>query len=261
VLLFARVKLRRVLLILAACWILAFLFAQELAVLLAHPLIAAWNLHRAALGAPALHFRSLVEPFWTSMSVAFWAALIVSAPIIVFQVWRGITRARAPHRQGMAMPFAVATAVCFAGGALFCYFVVMPVAFEFFLSYADDNLASMTNALGVDYRLGDAFSLRPALYIEPYVILAIRLLLAFGLVFELPIAIFFLASIGLVTHRSMWRFNRWAVVLSFVVAAFLTPGPDMLSQVLMALPLLVLYNISIVIAWLLTRRRERAMAG
>ncbi len=161
----------------------------------------------------------------------------------------------------MALPFAAATALCFIGGALFCYFVVLPVAFDFFLGFADDNLAAMSNAVGVHYQIGSAVALRPALLLDPYLTLTIRLLLAFGLVFELPIAIFFMASIGLVTHRGLWRFNRWAVVLAFVVGAVLTPSPDVLSQVLMAGPLLVLYNLSIIIAWFLTRRRERAVAG
>jgi sec-independent protein translocase protein TatC len=261
VLTFARRRLRRVVLLLGAAWIAAFLFAQELAVLLAQPLVTAWNERRSTLGAPALHFRSLIEPFWTSMSLAFWAGVIISAPIVFYQVWRGVTRARAPARQNMALPFAVATAACFAGGALFCYFVVLPVAFDFLLGFTDDNLASMSNALGVEYQIGEALALQPALLIDPYISLTIRLLLAFGLVFELPIAIFFLASIGVVTHRGLWRFNRWAVVLAFVIGAILTPSPDVLSQVLMAGPLLVLYNLSIIIAWLLTRRRERAMAG
>ena len=258
---FARVRLRRVMLIFAVCWIVAFLFAQDLAVLLARPLINAWRQHQGLLGAPALHFSALIEPFWTSMTVALWAAIVIAAPIALYQVWRGVTRARAPHRQAMALPFAAATAICFAGGALFCFTVVMPVAFNFFLGYADDNLASMSSALGLHYKLGGSVALKPALFIDPYLTLTIRMLVAFGLVFELPIAIFFLASVGLVTHRGLWRFNRWATVLAFVVAAFLTPGPDVLSQILMALPLLVLYNLSIIIAWFLTRRRERAMAG
>jgi len=257
----ARRQLRGVVLILAAFWILAFLFSQELAVLLARPLIDAWNHRRGSLGAPALHFQSLIEPFWTYMNLAVWAGLIAAAPFLFYRLWRAVARARAPHRAHLALPFSVATAVCFASGALFCYLVVMPVAFAFFLGYADDNLAAMSTALGVHLQIGNAVALRPALFIDPYLSLTVRLLLAFGLVFELPIAVFFLAAIGLVTHRHLWRFNRWAIVLAFVVAAVLTPGPDVLSQILMALPLLFLYNLSIVIAWLLTRRRERAVAS
>lgn len=241
-------------------WLLAFLFAQDLAMLLAQPLVSAWDQYREALGAPRLAFNSLTEPFWTYMSLAFWVGVILSAPALLYQVWVAVTRRHAPHRRRMAMPFAAAAMICFVGGALFCYLLVLPVAFDFFLGYADDNLSAMSSALGVTYQLGAPVALKPALFIEPYLSLTIRLLLAFGLVFELPIAIFFLASIGVVTHRGMWRFNRWAVVLSFVVGAILTPSPDVLSQLLMAVPLLVLYNLSIVIAWFLTRRRERAVA-
>jgi sec-independent protein translocase protein TatC len=228
---------------------------------MARPLVQAWNRHHDALGGPALHFNSLVEPFWTYMNLAFWVGLICAAPFLFYQLWRAVTATRAPERRRLALPFAIATAVCFASGAAFCYFVALPAAFRFFLSYANDNLAAMTNALGVSYHIGGHVALRPALFLDPYLSLTTRLLLAFGLVFELPIAISFLAAIGLITHRGLWRFNRWAIVLAFIVAAVLTPGPDVVSQILMALPLLALYNLSIVIAWFLTRRRERAVAS
>jgi sec-independent protein translocase protein TatC len=87
------------------------------------------------------------------------------------------------------------------------------------------------------------------------------MLIAFGLIFELPLLIFFLSYVGLVTHRSLWKFNKYAVVLSFVIGALLTPGPDVISQVLMAGPMIVLYNLSIIIAFVVTRRREREAAG
>ena len=93
---------------------------------------------------------------------------------------------------------------------------------------------------------------------DAYLGFAKKLLLAFGLVFELPLLITFLALAGAVTHRSLWRFNRWFIVLAFVVAALLTPGPDIISQVGMALPMIALYNLSIMIAWSIARRRERA---
>src|SRR5204862_7013712 len=112
--------------------------------------------------------------------------------------------------------------------------------------------------LGFDIEIGQPLALRPALYLEPYLQLIVRMLVAFGLVFELPIAIFFLSSIGVVTHRMMWRFNRCAIVIAFVIAAVLPPGPDVVSQISMAIPLVVLYNLSIGIAFVMTRRRERA---
>src|SRR5262249_4160459 len=86
-------------------------------------------------------------------------------------------------------------------------------------------------------------------------------MLAFGLVFEMPLLIYFLALVGLVTHRGLWKFNRWFVVLAFIIGAVLTPGPDVVSQFLMAMPMIVLYNISILFAWRVTVRRERAEAA
>ena len=88
-----------------------------------------------------------------------------------------------------------------------------------------------------------------------------NMMLAFGAVFELPMLIFFLASVGLVTHRSLWRFNRWFIVVAFVVGAILTPSPDVVSQILMATPMIALYNASILIAFVVSRRRERQAAA
>jgi len=257
----ARHRLRRTVIVLVLCWVGVFIFAQEMTGLLARPLIAAWARHREAVGdTAALHFKGLIEPFWTYMSLAFWLGLIVASPFLFYQLWNAITRIRAPRGRRYALPFALVSFACFAGGALFCYFVVLPMAFDFFLGYADKNLASMRSALGFHYHLAQPLALKPALFIDPYLKLTVRLLIAFGVVFELPIAIYFLSSVGLVTHRTLWRFNRWAMVLCFVVAAVLTPGPDVVSQISMAIPLVLLYNLSIGIAWLVTRRRERAAA-
>jgi len=91
-----------------------------------------------------------------------------------------------------------------------------------------------------------------------YLDLTRDMMLAFGAVFELPLLILFLAMVGLVTHRGLWKFNRWFVVIAFVVGAILTPSPDVVSQLMMATPMIVLYNLSIVLAWFVTRRREKA---
>jgi sec-independent protein translocase protein TatC len=254
-----RRRLRRTVLVLVACWVITFVFAQELTGLLARPLIQAWARHREALGdSAALHFKGLIEPFWTYMSLAFWLGLIAASPFLFYQLWGAITRVRSPASRRFALPFSLASFACFAGGALFCYFVVLPLAFDFFLGYADRNLASMKSALGMHFELARPLALKPALFIDPYLKLTVRLLLAFGIVFELPIAIYFLSSVGLVTHRGLWRFERWAIVLAFVVAAVLTPGPDVISQVSMAVPLVLLYNLSIGVAYVVTRRRARA---
>ena len=96
---------------------------------------------------------------------------------------------------------------------------------------------------------------------QDYLDLTRDMMLAFGAVFELPLLIYFLAMIGLVTHRSLWKFNRWFIVIAFVVGAILTPSPDAVSQIMMATPMVVLYNLSILLAWRVTIKRERKQAA
>jgi sec-independent protein translocase protein TatC len=254
----ARRKLRVAAATLALTFVVAFLLAEDIARWLSRPLLEAWGRRatHAGLGAPALHYGALLEPFWAYMSLAFSVALVVSSPILFFQLWR-IVAPRIPVRyRRLGLPFAGMTGACFIGGVLFGYFLVLPMAYDFLLSYADENLSSMGSAVGDGLTIG----LAPALFIEPYLSLTSRMLLAFGVIFELPVILTLLAWLGVVDYRGLWRFNRWAIIVAFVVAAVLTPGPDVVSQVLMALPLVALYNLSILIAFLIARRRAVAPA-
>jgi sec-independent protein translocase protein TatC len=251
----ARRRLRLAIAVVGISWVVAFLFAERLVALLARPLVHAWS-RRAAeggLGPARLHFGSLIEPFWTYLDVAFWTALIVSSPVLLHLVWRAIAPRLAVRHRRLGVPFAVATGACFAGGVAFGFLVVLPMAYEFLLSYAAQNLAAIHDGLG-----GAPVSLRPALMVDPYLSLTVRMLLAFGAIFELPVLLAILAWLGVVDHRGLLRFGRWAIVVAFVVAAILTPGPDMVSQVMMAVPLVALYYASIAIAWAIGRQRQRA---
>ena len=113
--------------------------------------------------------------------------------------------------------------------------------YDFLLSYNSRNLQSLPN-------------------IQEYMDLTRDSMLAFGAIFEMPLLIYFLAMIGVVTHRSLWRFSRWFIVLAFIIGAILTPGPDVISQLMMALPMIALYNISILLAWRVTSQREKKQA-
>jgi len=135
----------------------------------------------------------------------------------------------------LAVPFAIAASVFFLLGASFCYWIVFPVGLSFFLA----EYASLQAA--------------PLITMSQYMTFTSRMLLAFGVTFELPVVTFFLARIGVVTHRTLIGWSRYAVVAIFVVAAVLTPGPDIASQLLMAAPLLVLYVLSIFVAFLVAR--------
>src|SRR6267143_948261 len=136
----------------------------------------------------------------------------------------------------LALGVGIAASFFFVLGAGFCYGVVFPVGFRFFL----EEYASI--------------SVAPQIRISEYLTFASRMLLAFGVTFELPVVTFFLARLGVLTHRTLLGMGRYAIVVIFIVAAVLTPGPDVASQLLMAAPLLVLYGLSIVVAWLVARR-------
>jgi len=257
-----RTRLRNAILALIVGFVIGFMFSQELFVILARPLVETWNqVGNEAAGDPVLYFNSLIEPFWVYLSVALWGGIFIASPVIFHQIWLFIAPGlyRRERRYGIA--FAIASALLFIGGALFCYFFVLPAGYRFFLDYSTHNLAEIQRGMGVDYNVADAIALQPLLGMDAYLSFVKKLLLAFGLVFELPLVLLFLALAGVVTHRGLWRFNRWFTVIAFVIAAILTPGPDVISQIFMALPMIVLYNVSIGLAYLVSRRRAAAAAA
>lgn len=240
----------------------AFAFKQELFVLLAKPLIETWSKlaeTNPSLGARSLYFSSLIEPFWTYFSIAFWAGVFVASPFIFYQIWKFIAPGLYRRERIYGIGFAIFSAVFFIGGAAFCYVLVLPAVFEFLLNYSTQNLSEMSRGLGIDYSIAEAISLQPLLGMGEYLAFAKKLLIGFGLIFELPLLIFFLSVAGIVTHRSLWKFNRWALVLAFIVSAILTP-PEIFSQIAMAGPIVVLYNLSIVVSFFVTRAREKKQA-
>jgi sec-independent protein translocase protein TatC len=185
----------------------------------------------------------VTEAFFTKLKVSFIAALFLASPVIFYQAWRFVAPGLYDTEKRLAVPFAAAASVFFVLGAGFCYVLVFPVGFEFFLQqYASIRVA-------------------PQLRISEYLSFAARMLLAFGLTFELPVVTFFLARIGVVTHRSLLGMARYAVVVIFVVAAVLTPGPDVASQLLMAAPLLLLYAVSIGVAWMVAPPAPDEVSG
>ena len=177
----------------------------------------------------------VTEAFFTKLKVSFIAALFLASPIMFFQAWRFVAPGLYDSEKRLALPFAVAASFFFVVGASFCYWLVFPVGFRFFLA---------------EY---ESISVSPEIRISEYLNFTSRMLLAFGITFELPVLTFFLARLGVVTHHTLLRTWRYATVIIFIVAAVLTPGPDVASQLLMATPLLVLYWLSIGIAYLVAR--------
>lgn len=241
-----------------ACMVVAYIFSDFLFALMSQPLIRAW--HEAGLGRPELHFANPIEPFFTFLKLSLVVGLFAASPIVFYQLWRFVAPGLYAKEKRYALPFALASGLFFTGGAAFGYFLVFPYGFEFFLSYARSNMGVMQDLAGqaVQVSVEHTFKLSPTLMIGEVFGLTTRLLLAFGIVFELPLLVFFLAMAGLVTYRTLWRFNRYFVVLSFVLGAMLTP-PDVITQLFMATPLLILYNLSILLSWIFFRRRHQAI--
>ena len=173
-------------------------------------------------------YTTLPEGFFTRMHIAFVAGVFVSSPVIFYQVWSFIAPGLYEDEKRHILPVAFMSAFFFVSGGAFCYFIVFPQAFAFFVSYATDSIVAMPK-------------------VSDYLSFVLKLILAFGLVFEMPLFAFFLSRMGIITAELMRRVRRYAILGIFIVAAILSP-PDVVSQLLMAAPMLVLYEISIYVA-------------
>jgi sec-independent protein translocase protein TatC len=217
------------------CWY----FAEDIYAWLRQPLFNVWDVSK--IGAPNVVFGRLTEPFWVDMSIGMWAGIFVASPFIFHQLWGFIAPGLYKRERRIGITFALCSAAMFIAGALFCYYFVLENLYGFLIGYGNGDL-------------------KPMIMMQDYLDLTRDMMLAFGAVFELPILIYFLALIGLVTHRGLWKFNRWFVVLAFIIGAILTPSPDAVSQCMMAMPMIILYNLSILLAWRVTAKRERKRA-
>ena len=165
--------------------------------------------------------------FFVALKVAFFAAIVGALPIILSQIWLFVAPGLYAHEKKMLIPFIVGGTVMFIVGVLFAYYVVTPFGFNFLITFG-------------------SFKFTPLINIEDYVGFFTKIMFGFGLAFELPIFAYFLALLGLVNDKQMTAFFKYAIVIIFIVAALLTP-PDVLTQLLMAGPLIILYGVSIVI--------------
>jgi sec-independent protein translocase protein TatC len=154
----------------------------------------------------------------------------MACPVIFSQIWRFVAPGLYSHEKRVVVPFSVLSSFCFLGGAAFGYFVVFPPAFRFLVGYNNEFLTSL-----------------PA--VSEYFSLATRLLLAFGVIFEMPIFMVFLAKVGLVDVAFLQRNRKYAILINFIIAAILTPTPDVVNQMMMGIPLIVLYEISVLAVW------------
>ncbi len=182
-----------------------------------------------------LIFLAPAEAFWMHMKIALFTGLLLTLPIVLHQVWRFIAPGLLSHEKRYALPFVVLSTFFFFSGLLFCFYFVLPFSLNFLLTYKTENL-------------------KPMISIGNYVDFTAKFLLGFGVVFELPLAIGIAAKMGLVTPRYLSRNRKYAILIAFMIAAILTPTPDVLNQTLMAVPMYLLYEVGILAARLLVRK-------
>lgn len=183
-----------------------------------------------------LYFLSPFEAFWSRIKLAFFLGIFLSMPVVLFQIWNFIQKGLLPKEKRFILSVTAISFLLFILGAGFCYFLVLPVGVKFLLAYGSETLV-------------------PMLSVSRYLSFVFGLVFSFGMVFELPLIVGFMAKVGILQSQTLIKQWRFAVVIIFIAAAALTPGPDVFSQALMAGPLLILYAASILVAKIIERRK------
>lgn len=226
-------RLKYIILVLVVLFIAGYSQGEKLVQIIQAPILAALPDNAT------MTMIDVTEMFFVEVKVSFIAALMVSTPFILYQLWLFIAPGLYMHERKYIYGFVLFASILFVLGASFAYFVVFPFGFKFFLSFAANP----------------AYNVDATLSMASYVSFVVHLVLAFGIVFELPAIIFLLAKVGIINDEMLITYRRYAIVIIFILAAVLTP-PDVISQLAMALPLIILYQLSIYIARVFGREPE-----
>ncbi len=184
-----------------------------------------------------LVFTEPTEAFFLNIKIAALSGLVLATPSWLWQVWLFVAPGLYVHEKRFAIPFVIFSSLFFVTGALFSHYLLFPVAWRFFASFTTDYMSFMP-------RIQPAFSLY------------VRLLLACGIVFQMPAIVFFMARIGVITPGFLVRNTKYAILAIFIIAAVMTPTGDPVTLTMMAAPMVLLYGVSILIAWVFRRRRD-----
>ena len=214
-------------LIICACavglgFLVSYFFAEQIFTVLVMPL-------KEVLPPDSLLiFTALPEAFFAYLKLAFFTGIFLASPVLLWEIWCFVAPGLYDQEKKYVYPFVIFSTLFFVAGVSFGYFVVFPIAFKFFMGYSSELI-------------------KPLPSVKEYLSFACKMLLAFGIVFELPLFVFFLAKIGIVNEKMLRTQRKYAILGIFITAALITP-PDVVSQILMALPLIILYEISIFVA-------------
>jgi sec-independent protein translocase protein TatC len=230
--------------------------------LLARPFLTAWE--QAQEGSRGRFvFLAPHEAFMVMLKLSLVVGVFVASPVVFRELWRFISPGLYARERRWGLFFVVASVALFVGGAAFCYTYVLPASYKYFLGYSAHEMGIVKEVLGraIDIKLSQPFDIDPMISMDYYFSLTTMLLLVFGVVFELPMLLAVLAMLGIVSAQQLWRFNRYAVVLFAVAGAILTPGDLVVGQLAMTLSLAVLYNLSILLAFIVGKKRKEREAA
>jgi sec-independent protein translocase protein TatC len=225
--------------LIAGC-VIAYIFIGKIFGFIMKPMYSVLP-HDAVGGAGKLIFTAGSEPFMLYIKIGFLAGIFFASPLILWQVWKFIAPGLYSHEKKFAIPFVLMSTIFFVSGGLFAHYVGFPVTWLFFNSFSTDYMIFMP-------KIDEAFSLYS------------KMILGFGLIFEMPTLVLFLARMGVITAGMLLKYFKYAFLAIFIIAAVISPGTDAMSQLVMAIPMLALYLISIVIAWVFGKRKKPATA-
>ncbi len=229
-------ELRKRLLIAAAAWVAASIIAYP---------FSGWILDRLLepLGSisPAVYFTAPADAFMVRFRIALTAGVLIASPVILGQLWMFVSPALYRKEKKIVLPLVLVISLFFVVGALFAFFLVLPPTLQFLMGYETPRL-------------------KPLITIEEYASFAGGFVLAFGVAFNLPVAVALLSFAGLVRHAQLVAWRKYVVVFLFFAAAVLTPSPDVVSQLMLGVPLVLLYEIGVACARLIEARKKRSAA-
>lgn len=214
-------------------FVIAFNYSEDLFRLLTLPLRSGVSSRMSS--PPSLVFLDPAEAFWMHLKVSMIAGLIISLPVIFSQFWKFVSPGLLQKERKYVIPFVIVATIFFLIGAAYCFFLVLPFAMGFLLTY---KTGSMT----------------PMLSVGSYIDFCLKFILAFGAIFELPIAIIFFTRVGIVTPKTLSKNRKYAILIAFIVAAALTPTPDAFNQTLMAVPMIFMYEAGILLSRIFVKR-------
>lgn len=231
-----RRRIVRALLAIVAGFVVAFAFIERIFGFIMRPLQAVLP------DGGKLVYTEPAEAFLLYMKVAALVGLLLATPVVLYQVWMFVAPGLYAHEKKFAIPFVIFATGFFLAGAAFSHYMVFPWAWQFFAGFTTDYMQFMPR-------------------IQPVFSLYVKLMLAMGLVFQLPTLVFFLARVGLVTPKFLVTNVKYAILIIFVIAAVITPTADPVTQALVAGPMMLLYGLSIVIAWVFQKRKPKDAAA